>query len=259
VRAQRGVAVSAPADRLPALAVLSVACVVSLVVLVVLGTRLTFFNDDWWFLLQRPGLESHGGLDTLLAPHNSNLVVLPAASYKLLVAVFGLSSQVPYRIVLGLAIVAVAVMLFLLVSERAGRGPGLAGGVVVLFLGAAWEDLLFFASIDLIGSLATGLAALWVLERERTRSDAVACLLLICSVGFSNVGVPFAIGAGAARCCCAAVRSGCGWRRSRWRCSLFGGFCGVTTSPRISLRATSSTCRDTCSNRSRPDWDRLVD
>lgn len=191
---------NAAADRLQALALatLGVACIVAFVVVVVLGTRLTFFNDDWYFLLQRPGLESHGGLDALLAPHNSNLVVLPAAIYKLLVALFGLSSQLPFRIVLGLAIVAVAVALFLLVRERAGPGPALAGAVVVLFLGAAWEDLLFFASIDLIGSLATGLAALRVLERERPQTEAVACLLLICSVGFSNVGVPFAIGGAAA-------------------------------------------------------------
>jgi hypothetical protein len=49
------------------------------VLVFVLRTRLTFFNDDWYFLLQRPGLESHGGLDTLLAPHNGNIVVLLAA------------------------------------------------------------------------------------------------------------------------------------------------------------------------------------
>src|SRR5207249_4945759 len=76
---------------------------------------------------------------------------------------------------------------------------GLACAAVVLFLGAAWEDLLFFgALIDIGGSVAAGLAALWVLERERTSTDALACLLLLCSVGFSNVGVPFALGAAVA-------------------------------------------------------------
>ena len=176
---------------------LGLVCLGSFVAVVVLGTRLTFFNDDWYFLLQRPGLESQGGFDVLLAPHNSNLVFLAAGSYKLLVAVFGLGSQLPFRFLLGLGIVAVGVLAFLLVSERAGQRVALAVAAVILLLGAAWEDLLFFASLDLVGSLATGMAALWVLERERPRSY-LACALLVCSVGFSNVGVPFALGAAVA-------------------------------------------------------------
>lgn len=180
----------------PAALLLVVMCAASLAVVVILGTRLTFFNDDWYFLLQRPGLESHGGLDVLLAPHNSNCVVLTALAYKVLVAVFGLSSQVPFRLVLGLVLVAVAVLLYLLVSARAGRVLGLACAAVVLFLGAAWEDLLFFgASIDVAGSGAAGLGALWALERETPRRNVLACLLLVAAVGFSNIGVPFAAAA----------------------------------------------------------------
>jgi hypothetical protein len=72
---------------------------------------------------------------------------------------------------------------------------GLACSSVILFLGPAWEDLFFFgAAVDIAGALASGLAALWLLERPEPKT-APACLLLICSVGFSNVGVPFVIGA----------------------------------------------------------------
>ncbi|HZU59400.1 MAG TPA: hypothetical protein VE983_00440, partial [Solirubrobacteraceae bacterium] len=181
----------------PVLALLAALCLASVATIVVLGTRLTFFNDDWYFLLQRPGLESHGGLDVLLAPHNSNLVPLTAGLYKVLVAVFGMGSQVPFRLVLGLAVAAVGVMVFLLVSQRAGPLFGLACAAVVLLLGAAWEDLLFFASIDLVGSLAAGLAALWLLDRARPR-PWLGGLMSVCSVGFSNVGVPFALGAAVA-------------------------------------------------------------
>ena len=173
-------------------------CLAAVLVVVLLGTRLTFFNDDWYFLLQRPGLESHAGLDSLLAPHNSQSVVLTALAYKILVALFGLSSQFPFRLVLGLAIAAVGVFVFLMVSARAGTPIGLAGAAVIVFLGSAWEDLLFFASLDLVGSLATGLAAVWALQRDTTRRNVSACVLLICSVGFSNVGVPFVIAAGVA-------------------------------------------------------------
>src|SRR5437763_15383086 len=40
---------------------LALVCMAGGLLVVVLRTRLTFFNDDWYFLLQRPGLESHGG------------------------------------------------------------------------------------------------------------------------------------------------------------------------------------------------------
>jgi hypothetical protein len=128
----------------------------------------------WYFLLQRPGLESHAGLDSLLAPHNSQSVVLTALAYKILVALFGLSSQLPFRLVLGLAVAAVGVFVYLMVSARAGTAIGLAGAAVIVFLGSAWEDLLFFASLDLVGSLATGLAAVWALQRDSTRRNVVA-------------------------------------------------------------------------------------
>jgi hypothetical protein len=163
---------------------------------VVLGDRLSFFNDDWWFLFQRPGLESHGGLDALLAPHNSNLVLLPAIAYKLLIAVFGLSSQVPYRLVLGLAFGVLGLLVYALVSRRAGWAWGLAAAAVVTLLGPAWEDLLFFASIDLIGSLIAGVAALLALGHDSPRRNVVACAALTAAVLCSNVGIAFAVGAG---------------------------------------------------------------
>jgi hypothetical protein len=162
---------------------------------VVLGVRLTFFNDDWYFLLQRPGLESSGGLDALLAPHNSNLVFLPAVIYKSVVALFGLSSQLPFRAILGLLIAAAGLLVYVLVSRRAGWAWGIAAAAVLVFLGPAWEDLLFFASIDLVGSLVAGLAALIALDRDTPRGTGLACVMLVAAVAFSNLGVAFAAGA----------------------------------------------------------------
>jgi hypothetical protein len=164
-------------------------------IVVVLGTRLTFFNDDWYFLLQRPGLSAHPGIDVLLAPHNGNLVALVVPIYKLLVAVFGLDLQLPFRLVLGVVIASVGVLVYVLVSARMGRTVGLVAAALVLFLGPAWEDLLFFASIDLVGSLATGLGALVALERDSPRRNAAACVLVVCSVLMSNLGIAFVVAA----------------------------------------------------------------
>jgi hypothetical protein len=169
-------------------------CAASAVTLVVLGTRLTFFNDDWFFLLQRPGLTA----DSVFTPHNGHLSALTVLLYKGLVALFGLGAQLPFRLVLAGAVVSVGILVFVLVSERAGRFLGLVAATIVVFLGPAWEDLLWSFQIGFVGSLATGLAALLALERDTSRRNAAACGLLVCSISFSDVGVPFVVAAAVA-------------------------------------------------------------
>jgi hypothetical protein len=176
---------------LPAGPLLGLICGASMVTLVLLGTRLTFFNDDWYFLLQRPGFTA----DSLLTPHNGHLSVLPVLVYKGLVEVFGLGSQVPFRVVLALWVVALGIVMYVLVNERAGRLLGLAAAASVVFLGAASEDLLFFASITLIGALTTGLGALLALERDNRLRNVAACLLLVLAVSQSGLGISFVVAA----------------------------------------------------------------
>jgi hypothetical protein len=179
---------------LAAWALLGLVCGASAVTLLVLGTRLTFFNDDWYFLVQRPGVTA----DSLFAPHNGHLSTLTILLYKGLAALFGLGSQLPFRLVLSAGVVSVGILVLLLVSERAGRFLGLVASTIVVFLGPAWEDLLWSFQIGLVGSLATGLAALLALERDTPRRNAVACLLLVCSISFSDVGIPFVVAAAVA-------------------------------------------------------------
>jgi hypothetical protein len=170
-------------------------CAASAALLVVLGSRLSFFNDDWWFLLQRPGLESHRGLDTLLAPHNGSMALLLAVLYKALVAVFGLGSQVPFRVPIAIGIVCLGVLVYIIVAARLGSAVGLAAAAVILFLGPAWEALLFFGGSNHLGAVVLGLAALVVLERDTGSRNALACALLLLAVSFSNTGVAFLAGA----------------------------------------------------------------
>jgi hypothetical protein len=65
----------------------------------------------------------------------------------------------------------------------------------VVLLGPAWEALLFFAPLSLIGSLAAGLAVLLALERDTPRRNVAACVLLVCSVSLGNLGIPFVVAA----------------------------------------------------------------
>jgi hypothetical protein len=183
-----------PQERFPgrlAVALLAVACLLFVGMSIVLGSRLSFFNDDWYFLLQRPGWSA----DALFAPNNGHLSVLDVVLYNNLTAVFGLDQQWPFRLVLGLTMASLGVVVYLWVVDRAGPLLALAGATLVLFLGAAWEDLLFFASISLIGALAAGLGGLYALRGATRRGDVVACVLLTCSVGLSNLGLTFAVAA----------------------------------------------------------------
>ncbi len=174
---------------------LAIGCGAAVLVIVLLGDQLSFFNDDWYFLLQRPGLNSHGGLNSILAPDNGNIVVLLAALFKGMAALFGLGSQLPYRLLLGLCVAALGIVVFLIVRERMGPVPALVAALVVLFLGPAWEGLLFFSTVADSGSVAAGLLALFLLERDTPRRNVAAFLLLVFSVALYSLGLPFLVGA----------------------------------------------------------------
>jgi hypothetical protein len=162
--------------------------------MVVLGTRLTFFNDEWYLLLQRPGLTA----DSILKPHNEHLAAIPVLVYKGLVALFGLDSQAPFRLVHAAVIVTLGVLVFLFVRERVGQLLALIAATLILFLGPAWEDLLWSFQLGFAGSLVTGIGALMAVERPGRRGDAAACALLICAILLSDLGLPFVIAAAVA-------------------------------------------------------------
>ena len=163
----------------------------SATVLLLLQSRLTFVADDWSFLLDRRGLSAA----VLLDPHNNHIVVLPVSIYKALLEVFGMSSALPFQIASTGVFLLSNVALFIYLRRRVGAELALLGTTLVLFLGAAWIDLLWSFQVALSGSIAAGLAALLALERDRQRSDAIACALLVVAVAFSELGVSFALAA----------------------------------------------------------------
>src|SRR4051812_7541487 len=181
------------ADRVakPVWIVLGALCLGSVATIVVLGSKLTFFNDEWYVLLLRPGLSAH----TVLEPHNGHLSAIPILVYKGLVAAFGLDAQVPFRIALAIVVVALGLVVFAYVRERCGDVLALLAAALLLFLGSAWQDLLWSFQIGLVGSLPTGIGALLALERRTRRGDALACLLLVLSIALSNLGTSFILAA----------------------------------------------------------------
>ncbi|HVD38456.1 MAG TPA: hypothetical protein VNC15_06460 [Solirubrobacterales bacterium] len=159
--------------------------------LLYLGSKLTFLLDDWEFLLYRHGVNA----DSVLDPHGEHIVALPVLIYKALLATVGMGSALPYRVVsVGLFLLSAA-LLFVYLRRRVGDWPALAATAIVLFLGVAWEDLLWSFQMTYFGAVAAGLGALLALEREDRRGEALACALLVVSILFSSLGLSFAIGA----------------------------------------------------------------
>lgn len=159
--------------------------------LLILQSHLTFFGDDWIFLLDRRGFSAGVFLD----PHNGHIAVAPVAIYKALLALFGMQSALPFQIVSTLVFLLSAVLLFVYLRRRLGDWPALLGSVLILFLGAAATDLLWSFQIGLSGSIAAGIGALLALDRDDRGGDVLACALLVVSTSFSELGVPFAVGA----------------------------------------------------------------
>lgn len=172
-------------------ALLALALVASAVLLLVLGSGLTFFQDTWAFLMHRQGFTAGAFLD----PHGEHIVVIPVGIEKLLIDAFGMTSALPERLVLTAMLLATAVLLFVYVRRRLGDWLALMTTVIVLFLGPAWQVLLWPFEHLLVGSMLAGIAMLLALERENRRGDAEACVYLAISIGFSSLGVAFAAGA----------------------------------------------------------------
>jgi hypothetical protein len=183
------------------------AALVSGGLLLVLGSRLTFMLDDWEFLLYRPGWTA----DSLLDPHNEHISVIPVAVYKALQTTLGMDSAFPFHLVSTLIFLFSAVLLFVYLRRRVGDWLALLSSTVILFLGAAYEDLLWPFQIGYFGSMTCGLGMLLALERGDRTGDRLACVLLTLSIAFSSLGLPFAAGA--------IVDV---WqRRDRWRSRLY--------------------------------------
>lgn len=177
--------------REPASLLLFGAMAISAAIIVVLGSKLTFILDDWTYILYRRDFSA----DAFLIPANEHLVGGAVATWKLLLDGFGMSSIVPYRVVSTAMFMLGNWFLFVWIRRRLGAWPALIATVPVIFLGAAFEDLFWFASITFLGSITCGLGMLVALDRRDSVGDGLACAWLIGTMLFSSVWVPFAAGA----------------------------------------------------------------
>jgi hypothetical protein len=171
--------------------ILAAATLSSGVLLVSLTARMTYRYDDWYVLLAGRDWSPHALLD----PQYEHIVFARNVIFKALLAIFGIGSEVPFSIVSTSVFLLSAVLLFVYMRRRVGDWLALIATTVILFLGAAWEDLLWPIQIVHFGVIACGLGMLLALEREDRTGDRLACALLTLSISFFTLGFVFAAGA----------------------------------------------------------------
>lgn len=177
--------------RLSATPLLLAAMAAATVWIVVLGQKLSFLLDDWGYIVLRRGSD----FENWVRPDNEHFVAGPVTIWKLLIATFGIDSMLPYKVVSTALFLAGVWFLFLWCRRRVGEWAALIGMVALLFCGAAFDDLLWFASITFLGSTLGGLGMLVALDRQDRTGDRLACLGLTVSLVFSSLWVAFAAGA----------------------------------------------------------------
>jgi hypothetical protein len=154
-------------------------------------SELTFWRDEWAFILDRRG----SGLDVYLTPFVEQLLALAVALYKGLIAAFGIDSPLPFQIVHTLVYAATMLVVFVYLRRRVGEWLAFAATLPILFLGPSWDDLLFPFQVSLIGALACGVGALLALDNRTRRGDVIATVLLAIGLFCQHAAIPFVIAA----------------------------------------------------------------
>lgn len=154
------------------------------------GSELTFFFDEWDFVLNR----TYNASD-FLRPHNGHLSLLPVLVYNVLRSLSGIDSYVPFQVA-GLLVHASVCVGVYAIGKRRSTSIAIVAALFVSLLGTGWQNIMWPFQIGMMGALSAGLWA--ILECTKTevspRRVALLCLIsLLCAGGgivvIATVGV----------------------------------------------------------------------
>jgi hypothetical protein len=157
----------------------------ALVVLVWLGRDMTFYHDEFAFLLLRD-LSPAG----IFAPHNEHLSATLVLLYRGLAGTVGTASYWPYLGVTFALHLVVAGIVYVVVRREAGAAFALGAMAVMLVLGSGGDDILWAFQSGTIGAVAAGMGAVVLAPRR----PAVAAILLTIALATSGAGFAFLVG-----------------------------------------------------------------
>src|SRR6476469_1441299 len=161
-----------------AYAVLGLTFAVAAILILAWGTGQTFINDEWNYLVVYRGF----ALETLFAPQNGHLVILPRLIYKGMFATFGTSSHLPYQAVTVAVHLIIAAIFFQLVRTRVQLVVAVALTMLVALFGVCWDTLMGAYELPNLTGMAGGLGMLLALQRRTRGGDLAACLALAVSL-----------------------------------------------------------------------------
>jgi hypothetical protein len=167
--------------------VLGAALVTMAILLVVVQWRITFFQDTFSFILERQPWTPR----FIFTPHNEHIVVIPVLITKTLLAVFGMSSNVPEQIAMGITVLAADVLLFVWLRRRIDPWLAVIAAVLFLFLGSGWQTILWPFENEFTLPIIFGLAGLLLLEREDSKGDGWACAMFVLATISGSLGTCF--------------------------------------------------------------------
>jgi hypothetical protein len=151
-----------------------------------LGRGLSFFLDDWNLVVDRG--------DQLLQPHFGHISLVPRALYQLLLAVFGMGSYTPFRLMGCLAFAAFMIALYLYLRARVPTW--VAAVIAISFIWFSQSDLfppLFAVLVNYTIPLALTVGVWALLDRDNPRADWLASALLGLALASSAVGLMAAV------------------------------------------------------------------
>jgi hypothetical protein len=152
----------------------------SLVYLLRKGQGLTFFFDEWDFVLSRTF-----SVTDLLRPHNGHLSIIPVFFYVVLKSTFGISAYVPYQI-LGLLVHGSVCLGVYLIGRRRSPVVAACAGIVIALLGSGWQNIMWPFQIGMMGSVSAGLWAIHEFSKPKpssTKTSVLVAISLMCAGG----------------------------------------------------------------------------
>ncbi len=169
-----------------------VLAVIYLVVATHLDRGFLPFFDEWNFV----NLHRDSVISAALVAHNGHLLFFPYVSYWLLLDVFGLAHHLPFMELLNLLNVSCGFLVYRLSRTRISPVLSAIIGSVVMFYGAASQDLLWAFQIGWLMSTAAALAGLLFVNLRTRRGDIAACIALSIAVTSTALGLAFVAGIG---------------------------------------------------------------
>ena len=177
-----------------ALGIVFAAAIVVCSVILWLSRTYLFYFDEWTFITTAPDWT----FTTFFVPHAEHPSMLFRLVYWALLNTVGLRSYLPYMALTLAAHLVNVVLVFALVRRRAGDLIGLSAALLLLVLGAGWEDLLWAFQMAWLASVACGLGALLIVQKQDSIGTMRAVAALVAaSLAFSGIGIVFGLAVGA--------------------------------------------------------------